>query len=153
MKQEPTPVTERPRRAADAGGDDAADGTPAAPLRTLQAGWDRLGPGETLVVHAGEYVASLVVERSGTPGAPLTVRAADDGPVVLRPPDPGGHDSGLDVRGQSHLRFVGLELAGGYEEAVYLRPGSHHVELVRLAVHGSQMCLLGRGSHDLLVGA
>jgi len=69
-------------------GDDQADGTPAHPLRTIQAGVDRLQPGDTLLLHAGVYRETVVFGHSGEPGKPLTIRPFENDQVTVSGCDP-----------------------------------------------------------------
>ncbi|MBN2449637.1 MAG: hypothetical protein JXR77_04570, partial [Lentisphaeria bacterium] len=73
-------------------GDDMHDGLSPAPgrvLRTVQAGVDRLQPGDTLLLCAGVYRETVVFPRSGTAEAPIAVSSADPGdPAVVSGCDP-----------------------------------------------------------------
>lgn len=64
-------------------GDDAADGSAENPLATLQAGVNKLAPGDTLVVRGGIYRESVVFPRSGTAEQPITVRPHTGEKVVI----------------------------------------------------------------------
>lgn len=64
-------------------GDDRHPGTAAQPLRTLQAGVNRLQPGDTLLLGGGIYRETVTFPRSGEPGKPLTLRPAGPEPVVV----------------------------------------------------------------------
>lgn len=67
------------------GGDDAADGaSPATAVRTVGRGLALVGPGDTLTILPGEYFEANRVRLSGTPDAPVTIRAARPGSVLLR---------------------------------------------------------------------
>ena len=63
-------------------GDDAADGSPTRPWRTLQRAAD-IGRG-TIAVASGEYAGFRLV-RSGTPDEPLAFIGPSDGSAVVRP--------------------------------------------------------------------
>ncbi len=57
------------------GGDDRnAGASPAAPMRTLAHALCSLRPGQTLNVLPGVYRESVVLERFGTKGRPITIR-------------------------------------------------------------------------------
>src|SRR5690606_14013161 len=60
-------------------GNNAATGTSAAPWRTLQHAADRVGPGDRVVVRAGEY-QGFYLDTSGTAGSPIEFFAE---PVVI----------------------------------------------------------------------
>jgi hypothetical protein len=56
-------------------GNDAWPGTLAQPFATIQFAVSRLDPGDVLYVRGGEYREAVSVGRSGTAGAPITIRA------------------------------------------------------------------------------
>ncbi|MBI5531738.1 MAG: right-handed parallel beta-helix repeat-containing protein [Deltaproteobacteria bacterium] len=67
------------------GGNDAASGQSADPWATLQHGVDALGPGDSLVVHAGTYPIDtkvLIDSKTGTQALPIVIRA--EGQVILQ---------------------------------------------------------------------
>ncbi len=83
---------------------------------------DRVEPGDTIVVHAGEYRSNRCDYRekagyslwfhgthflaeSGTPVQPIVIRAAGDGPVVF---DGAGCDTLFDVTHADNLVFRGI---------------------------------------------
>jgi hypothetical protein len=57
-------------------GDDAAAGTPEAPLRTIQKAVGMARAGDTVVVHGGEYKGHVIFQRSGEPDKPIILKAA-----------------------------------------------------------------------------
>lgn len=70
-------------------GDDANDGlTLERPLRTIQAGVDRLAPGDTLHLRAGVYRELVVFPNSGTAAAPIVVRPYGGEEVTVTGCDP-----------------------------------------------------------------
>jgi parallel beta-helix repeat protein len=64
----------------------AADGNPgtlARPWKTLARAARHLAPGDTLILHSGVYREKITLAASGTPAAPITLRAADgEQPVI-----------------------------------------------------------------------
>ncbi|MGN6103557.1 MAG: hypothetical protein ACTHU0_00390 [Kofleriaceae bacterium] len=64
-------------------GDDAGPGSPARPWKTIGAAISRLAPGDTLVLRGGTYYESVVVNASGKPGAPITIRSAPGELAIL----------------------------------------------------------------------
>ena len=89
-------------------GNDDYPGTESAPVATIQEGVDRARPGETVRVHAGEYLGPVLTRRSGDPDAPITITGPTD--AILR----GNPD---DWRGvveihHSHVHLDGLTIDG-----------------------------------------
>lgn len=72
------------------GGSDTAAGTGSAPLATLQAGVNRLAPGDTLLVHGGIYRETVAFPRSGAAGMPITLKPFKGAKVVVSGCDPVG---------------------------------------------------------------
>ncbi|NLO07386.1 MAG: hypothetical protein GX131_16275 [candidate division WS1 bacterium] len=67
------------------GGDDAADGlSQTTAFARVGKGLSVLQPGDILTIMPGEYFESNDVRLSGTPDAPITIRAARPGTVLLR---------------------------------------------------------------------
>jgi len=65
-------------------GDDETPGrTEAAPWRSFGHAFERLEPGDTLLLMGGVYRESLAPRRSGEQGNPITVRALRDGMVTI----------------------------------------------------------------------
>ncbi|MFP4511219.1 MAG: choice-of-anchor Q domain-containing protein [Spirochaetaceae bacterium] len=86
-------------------GDDGADGTEAAPWRTLEHAADRLEPGDLLIVRPGTYDGPVVFDRSGSDGAWIRV-VAPEGATI----DP-NEWLGLVVAG-SYVEIRGLSVEG-----------------------------------------
>jgi len=73
-------VNNRPSNASDDN-----PGTQAHPLRTIQAGADRAGPGDTVLIRAGIYREKVVPPRGGTSlDMPITYHAAPGEMVSIR---------------------------------------------------------------------
>jgi parallel beta-helix repeat protein len=65
------------------GADDANPGTLRRPWKTLAQATRHLKPGDTLILHSGLYREKITLPVSGTPAAPITLRAADgEQPVI-----------------------------------------------------------------------
>ncbi len=64
-------------------GDDDGEGTASDPWRHPQTALNRARPGDTIVLAAGRYDASLQTSVAGTAERPITVRAAESGNVTL----------------------------------------------------------------------
>ena len=70
------PLSDGPRRFVDAErGDDNQTGAADAPWKTLAHALRRLTPGDTLYLRGGVYHEHLVLQRSGTEQAPITIRS------------------------------------------------------------------------------
>lgn len=67
-------VVEGPKKFVDvARGDDSAAGTEAAPWKTLKHALRKLASGDTLYLRGGTYYEKLVLTKSGTEAAPITI--------------------------------------------------------------------------------
>ncbi len=64
-------------------GSDTAEGSLAAPFRTLSRGTDALAPGDVLLLRGGTYRETLQPRRSGTAAAPLLIAAYSNEAVTL----------------------------------------------------------------------
>ncbi len=70
------PLTRGPAYHVDPGkGDDAGDGSPMKPWKSLQHSVRRLKPGDTLYLHGGVYHEKVYLTRSGTAEAPIVIAA------------------------------------------------------------------------------
>ncbi len=56
-------------------GNDNSPGTESQPFASVQLAVNRLLPGDTLNIRAGEYHESVVMSQSGTAAAPITIQA------------------------------------------------------------------------------
>ena len=92
-------------------GKDTADGSAAAPWRTLQHAVNSLQPGDTALVGPGTYRERIEVKHGGTEAAPITLSAAPGARVIVSGADllPDGWNKGAGQDGiYSHawaLRF------------------------------------------------
>lgn len=64
-------------------GSDSAAGSEAAPWRTIQHAADSIKPGDTVLIGPGTYRESIIITRSGTPEAPITISALPGARVVI----------------------------------------------------------------------
>jgi hypothetical protein len=105
-------------------GDDAAAGSAAAPWQTLQHAADRVQPGDTVRVGAGQY-AGFDLRESGTADAPIRF-VAEPGAVIEtandRTPD------GINLEALSDVVIEGFSIAGGE------RAGIRAVDCARVTV-------------------
>lgn len=65
------------------GRDGASGRTPEEAWATFRHAFERLGPGDTLLLMNGVYRQSLAPRRSGEPGRPITIRALNDGMALI----------------------------------------------------------------------
>ena len=86
----PLPVPRRiavvagPKKFVDvARGDDAAAGTEAAPWKSLKYALRKLTPGDTLYLRGGVYYEKLVLTKSGTDTAPITIAGYPGEAVIV----------------------------------------------------------------------
>jgi PKD domain/Right handed beta helix region len=83
---------------------DAGSGTPSVPYCTISAAVAVVVPGQTVNVVEGDYAEHVTVARSGTAGAPITIRR--DGGVARIT----GATAGLTIAGQHDIVFDGLDI-------------------------------------------
>ena len=104
-------------------GSDSADGTAAAPWRTLQHAADRVVPGVTVNVRAGQY-AGFQLTRSGTDEGPITFHG--DAGAVIDTPHPG--EDGINLEGASYIVIEGFEVTGAGRAGIR-SVVNHHVTI------------------------
>lgn len=77
----------------DKGHPDARDGNPGSesePWQTIRKGVQSVQPGDILLVRAGTYRETVILNRSGTEAQPITIRAypGEEGKVVINAAEP-----------------------------------------------------------------
>lgn len=72
------------------GSDQTGNGSVGQPYATIQKAVNQSNPGDKVMIHTGTYHQSVSIDfgPTGTPGAPLTITEAGDGPVILDGSDP-----------------------------------------------------------------
>lgn len=115
------------------GGNDGAAGSLAAPWATFERAWRSLSAGDTLVLLDGTYRQSMIPAVNGTDGAPITVRAANDGKAIIdgegkRTPVEFGHTR---VGRGNHFVIEGIVARNGRGDVWYIR--SDNVTLRRVS--------------------
>ena len=99
-------------------GNDANDGSPDKPFRTIGKAVEAVGPGDVIYVRAGSYVESVLVNKSGQEGKPIILSCApgDLGKVKITPAkeyvkkNPGG--AVVRVHSARHVWINGLVVEG-----------------------------------------
>jgi parallel beta-helix repeat protein len=121
------------------GGDDAASGTEAQPFRTIAHGASLLGPGDVVLVTAGDYEEQVTIDTAGTSwDAPVTIRAWPRRAATVRAPPPDQEALAF----VDPARFVvvdGLVVDGAASSAVPVRSWQDHIRLRDLEVRGSPL--------------
>lgn len=129
----------------DPGGSDGAPGTAGEPWQTLQHAVDGVVAGDTIVVNPGTY-AGMRIERSGVPGAWLTLVAAQRGTVVIDRPGPRAiHQSNVEIENWDgdgtvhHWIIDGIEVRNAPNWGIDVRgtPSghTHHITIRNAHVH------------------
>lgn len=132
-------------------GDDAAAGDAAAPWRTMQHAVRQVLPGDTVLVHAGTYVESVRIERSGSAEAPIVLRGV--GAVTLVAPPDAGSVEAIDIAsGTGHLLIEGLT-AEGFAESIMLRSGVHDVTVRGCEVRQGDVGIWIAGASHVVIEA
>ena len=124
-------------------GDNGNPGSASKPFATIQFGLDRIGPGDTLLVHEGKYPEHVEVRVSGEKQKPITIKAVEGVNVTL--------DGGsITARSRSHLRIEGFRILNtrGERPAIEVTGDGTHVEIVGNEITG----LESRGAAALRVG-
>jgi hypothetical protein len=123
-------------------GNDSNPGTRSRPWRTVQHAIDRLRPGQRALVRRGTYVHDHVIERAGTPSAPITIAAYPGERVVLHAASTSGDTYPLRITsGAAYFRVRGFVIEGARGTSstdVYFEGRANHVELSRNEIRFSQ---------------
>ena len=88
--------------------------TPAA---DVQKALDAAAPGDTIVLSPGVYYQNLVMSRGGTPGKPVTLRAAKGGGATISGAVAPGEDFAFNIV------FLDDDGGKGYRYWLQLAPG------------------------------
>ncbi|MBI1815689.1 MAG: PKD domain-containing protein [Deltaproteobacteria bacterium] len=130
-------------------GDDANAGADATPWRTVSHAANQVQAGDTVTIHPGTYSESPWLATSGAPGAPITFTAEPG--AVFESPDPNASEEAFNVAGAGYVRLVGFEATGGFDETIFLRPGSHHIEISDCKLYGNHIGILIADSDTVTV--
>jgi len=123
-------------------GSDANPGTMAAPFRTVQQGANAAFAGDTVVVRDGSYghenaltggdgseneYSPVVLYNSGSPGAPITIKAETQWGAVLDCESL--CDAYIDLYNASYIVIQNFAITRGYKEAIHSNDSAHHITL------------------------
>jgi parallel beta-helix repeat protein len=118
-------------------GSDGNPGTSGVPWRSVTHAANVVQAGDTVTVRPGTYVESPWLATSGTPGDPITFWF-ETGAVMVSP-DPAASEEAFNLAGVGHVRIVGIEATGGFHETVFLRPGSHDIEISGCSLYANRV--------------
>jgi hypothetical protein len=114
-------------------GSDRNPGTKRRPFRSIQTALDRLRPGQRVLVRGGLYSENLVLTRSGTARAPITLRGYSGERPVLQPAGGARCNNVLELYSVAYVRVHGFTIQGAYgcdnNTNVYVAGNSRHVEI------------------------
>jgi len=80
---------------APTGDDNSNEGSESSPYATVSRGVEAADTGDTVLIHAGVYHEEIHLPRGGTSEAPIAIRSAGDGSVVLDGADPDLKNAGM----------------------------------------------------------
>lgn len=84
--------------------------TPVSTADELRAALRAAEPGSEIVLADGIYAGQYNLTRSGEPGKPITIRAANTWKAVIDPS--GGYGDGLDISATRHVVVDGIRVVG-----------------------------------------
>ena len=123
-------------------GSDGNPGSSSAPVRTIQRAADMALAGDTVVVRDGTYGpensvtggdasdtenSPVVLYNSGTPGAPITIRAENQWGAVLDCELL--CDAYINLYNASYIVIQDFVITRGYKEGVHSNDAAHHITL------------------------
>ena len=122
---------------------DSNSGSLSAPWRTVQHALSTLSPGQIAYVRSGTYSQNLLMTRSGTLTAPITIRNYPGEQAILHPGGGANCNDALQLYDVSYVRVAGFTIEGANgcdnNTNVYVAGNSRHVE-----VSGNEI----RNGHD-----
>lgn len=123
-------------------GSDSNPGSASAAFRTLQRAANAAFAGDTVVVRDGTYGhensvtggdssgiqnSPVVLYNSGSPGAPITIRAENQWGAVLDCESL--CDAYIDLYNSSYIVLQNFVITRGYKEAIHSNDSAHHITL------------------------
>jgi hypothetical protein len=121
-------------------GSDSNPGTLTAPWRTIQKALNVLQPGQQALVRAGTYTQDLMMSRSGTATAPITVASYPGETVILHAASTSGDTYPVQITG-AYFRLQGMVIEnslGTSAANVYLSGSANHIELTKNEIRYGQ---------------
>jgi PKD repeat protein len=109
-------------------GDDANDGSEAAPLRGIQAALDLAQPGDSVMVQSGTYNETLVFPRSGAADAWITLQAQPGHAVTIDAtgiPIADYWQGAVTIADVSYVRVQGLRVEHSARTGIIANRASH----------------------------
>lgn len=134
----------------DPTGDDANSGDSAAPWLTIQHAASKVSPGDTVAIHAGTYEESVNVSRGGTDGNLVTF-VADPGAVLVSPDPTASWEAFNVLGGVAFVALQGIEATGGFDETIFLRPGSHDISIQSCNLYQNYAGIIISGAYNISV--
>ncbi len=144
-------------------GDNADSGSKDSPWRTIQYGVNKLTPGDTLKIGAGDYNEMVNVAVSGSSGGGYIVITAEENrrPVINGNgllTNSGDVNALLKIVDRSYLKVRGLEITnlkttnGSYfPVGIWISGNSHHITLENNLIHQIEMVNASAGAHGIAV--
>lgn len=131
-------------------GNDSAAGSAAAPFATLSHAVTVVAAGDTVVLADGTYPGAVTLERSGSPGHYITLRAAHRGQAKLVVT---GNFSALNLKDVGWVRVEGLDVQADQDHGIQAE-NSHHIQVVGNICHdcGGGGIALNYGDYFLVEG-
>lgn len=110
-------------------GNDAGSGGEDQPWGTIRHAVDTAGPGDTILVHGGNYTEDVEMAISGEEGRPITLTGAPGEAVGLH------GEIGLQ-EGASYIVVQNMSLDNNSTWGITLYGGNHHIRLASMNLTG-----------------
>lgn len=125
------------------------------PGDSFKAAFESLGPGDTLIVHAGTYSESgtrIRISAQGTESQPIVVQGAEGEarPLITRPADSTPQNT-INIEGATYVTIRGLEISGN-GDGINLSGQPHHITIEDNEIHDIDVGINFRSSmHSIVV--
>jgi parallel beta-helix repeat protein len=123
---------------AATGSDGAGDGSAARPYREIRKALERIQPGDTIMVAAGQYQGFTLRDLKGTAAKAITIKAAGPKVEILPTTDRSDNRDTLYLDGCSYIVIDGFRSFRANRAGIRLE-GSDHIT-VRNCVFGNSGC-------------